>query len=475
MIRQMEFINRKQEIGHLNKEHSEKGSKFVVLYGRRRIGKTRLIEEFMKNKEAVYYLAAQETDRQQIAEFKNVLNETLKDEFLASADFTDWKNLFSYLEKVWPKDKRVILAIDEVTYLIKSNPSFTSYLQKFWDMFLSKTNTFLVLSGSLVSLITEEILSKESPLHGRRTSQIKLEPLLFVEAVKFMKGHSIDEKIRFYAIVGGVPKYLLFITESSFEEFIKRRCFSREGFFYPEGIFLLSQEVKEPSTYLFILKAIASGNSKMAEISNYTGIESKKISGYMEILFQLGFVSADKPVTIKNSFRGSIYKINDNFLAFWHAFIYPGRSKIEISEGNEVYKQNKDNINAFVGRKFEEVCRQFIAANLGFSETGAWWGSERINSKREEIEIDIVGLKPDAGEIIFAECKWQDDVDAREVLALLKQKSAHVEWLKAKRKEAYAVFAKSFLEKNPVKLKKELSMENVLLFDLKDIEKWANS
>src|SRR3989338_2835620 len=167
----MRFVNRRHELEHLEKEFRDNQAKLIVIYGRRRIGKTRLIEEFLQGREnSGYYLAAQESDFQQIAEFKEILGHLLHDDFLLQNQFAGWKSLFTYLEKVWPKEKKTILAIDEVTYIIKSNPSFTSYLQKCWDTFLSKTKTMLILSGSLVGLMVEEVFGEKSPLYGRRTS-----------------------------------------------------------------------------------------------------------------------------------------------------------------------------------------------------------------------------------------------------------------------------------------------------------------
>ena len=473
----MEFVNRKSELAHLEDEYRDNRAKLIIIYGRRRVGKTRLIEEFVRMKPTkVYYLAAQESDTQQIEEFRDVLNVMLQDDFLARTRFNDWKHLFSYLEKVWPREKRIILAIDEATYIIKSNSSFTSYLQKFWDTFLSKTKTFLILSGSLVNLMVRDVLSHQSPLYGRRTSQIKVEPLAFQESRKFMKHHRFQDQVTLYAITGGVPKYLSLISSGEKPaDFIIKKCFSSEGFFYQEGLFLLSQEFKEPSTYLNILKAIAFGQAKINDIANFCGIEGKKVSSYIDILLELGFITKIVPATEKKrTFRGAIYALNDNFLNFWYQFILPGRSRIELGEGQSLYQEKKLEITAFIGRKFEDICRQFLKKNRPqYQEIGNWWGFYRTAAgERKEVEIDICALEPTKKELLVGECKWSDDIDAEELWNRIREKTWPLVGQKTGWKVHFVLFARSFREKE--KVAQKLRSENVSLFDLQDLENEMN-
>jgi uncharacterized protein len=459
----MVFVNRKRELNHLEKEYSTNNFSFIVIYGRRRIGKTRLIEEFIKNKKAIYYLASQESDLQQINEFKILIANELNDLFLKENIFKSWPLLFSYLEKTWPKKEKIILVLDEITYIIKQNPSFISYLQKFLDSFLSKTNTCLILSGSLVGLLIESVLSYNSPLYGRRTSQIHLEEFTFKDSLEFMKNKNIQEQIEFYSVTGGVAKYLLFIDkDENFKDFLLNKVLNKEGFFSKEGIFFLSQEFKEPATYLNILKAISFGNSKLNEISNYTGLEGKKISSYLDILINLGIIKKEIPITeYEFKFRGAIYKLKDNFLKFWHRFIYVNRSYIEIGKEKELYNKISKDINANLGFVFEDICKQFLKNDYLNYKLGTWWGSYRENNIRKTVEIDIVAINNK--EILFCECKYKDNVDAEKIYNELKEKSKHVKWNNENRIEHFAIFAKSF--------KNKIKKENLILYDLKDIEK----
>ena len=334
----MEFVGRKTELERLEKEYNKDSASFIVIYGRRRIGKTRLIEEFLKNKkEQMYYLASDETDSLQIKEIKTTIGNFLKDEFMINQEFADWKSFFSYLEKVWPKEKKIILAIDELTFILKNNQSFSSYLQQFWDIFLTKTKTKLILSGSSVGLMLKDVLGGGSPLYGRRTSEIFLEELKLKEVKEFLE-ESTENTIKFFSILGGIPKYLELVNED-FDIFIEE-IFDKRSFFYREGLYLMTEEFKDIATYSNILRAIAEGKTKLNEIAGYCNIESKNISAYLSILENIGFVQEEIPVTKKEKkFRGKHYLIKDSFLEFWFKFINKNRSLIEMDKKRYCYKK----------------------------------------------------------------------------------------------------------------------------------------
>lgn len=460
----MKFINRKKELEFLEEKYKERSPHLLVIYGRRRVGKTRLIEEFLRDKkDQLYYLAADEKSLLQIKELKILLGEFFSDEFLINNNFSDWKQLFSYLERVWPRDKKIIFVLDEVTYIIKNDPSFPSYLNQFWEKFLSKTKSLLILNGSLVGLMIKEVLGGGSPLYGRRTGELFLEELKIKEVQEFLNKPG-EETIKFFSILGGVPKYLESV-KGSFKDFLQE-SFDKRSFFYREGLYLMTEEFKDISTYSNILRAVAEGNTKLGEIADYCGIEAKKISAYMEILENLGFIKGIIPATEKK-FRGKIYLINDSFLEFWFRFINKNRSLIEMDKKEDLIKRINNEINAFVGRKFEKVCQQFLilSGQFPFTKIGRQWGKiPEAEKDKNQYEIDICALNEQTKEILFAECKWQEKVDVYSVLNELKEKAKYVDWLKTKRKEYYAIFAKSFKDK-------KIKEKNVYLFDLKEMEK----
>lgn len=462
------FINRESELNHLEEEYSKDASRFVVLYGRRRIGKTALIEEFGKNKkDFIYYLADQQTETQQIESFKQQIYEYTHDDFLQKTRFDNWDQFFSYLTKILPADKRLVIGIDEINYIIKSTPAFLSILQKYWDTFFSKTKIFLIASGSHVGMMLREVLNYDSPLYGRRTSQIHLKAFDFKHASKFLKNFDIEERVTLYSITGGVAKYLLLIEERSVGEFIKKKILEKEGFFYQESIFLLSQEFKNPNVYLSILKAIALGHTKLNEIANFVGIDGKKLTRYLDVLQEIGFVTRQVPVTEDPlRFRKGVYSIEDNFLNFWFRFVLPNRSRIELRYTKDLLDSILVSMPDYASSAFEHIGMEFLQGKgsagrlpAQFSHWGRWW--DRMN------EIDIVALNSDTLDILFCECKWQKrKIDANAVQHLL-DTAPQVNWFNKNRKEHFAFISKAGFTREAVELARTNRM---LLFELKDMK-----
>ena len=461
------FINREYELNHLEEEFLKDTARFVVIYGRRRVGKTALIEEFGRNKkDFIYYLADQQSQTQQIESFKQQIYEYTRDDFLLKMRFGDWDQFFGYLSKILPADKRLVLAVDEITYLIKSTPAFTSILQKYWDTFFSGTKIFLILSGSLVGMMLRDVLNYDSPLYGRRTSQIHLRAFDFKHASMFLERFDIEDRILLYSITGGVAKYLLLIEEGSVREFIRKKIIEKEGFFYQETIFLLSQEFKNPNIYLSILKAIALGHTKLGEISNFVGIDGKKITRYLDVLQEIGVVMRQVPVTEDPlRFRKSIYHIEDNFLDFWFRFVMPNRSRIELRDTKGLLDNVMDLMPDYASATFEDVSMEFLqgAGREGrlpaqFIHWGRWWDREN--------EIDVVALNRDTFDILFCECKWRSRKAGVDVIAQLLDKAPLVNWFNERRREHYAVISKGGFTKKAVEFAEE---RGVLLFDLKDM------
>ncbi len=464
------FVNRKHELKHLEEECQKNRPAFIVIYGRRRIGKTTLIEEFGKDKpDFIYYLADQQTSAQQIDSFKQQIYEYTRDEFLIKTRFDNWDQYFSYLSKTLPQDKRLILAIDEITYLIKSDPAFPSILQKYWDMFFSKTRIHLLVCGSLVGMMLRDVLNYDSPLYGRRTSQIHLKPFNFRHASLLLKEFSIEDRVLLYSITGGVAKYLLLIEEPDVRDFIRKKIISKEGFFYQESIFLLSQEFKNPNVYLSILKAVALGHTKLNEISNFVGIEGKKITRYLDVLQEIGVVVRQVPPTEDPlRFRKGVYHIEDNFLNFWFRFVMPNRSKIEMRDTDALLDSIMEAMPGYASRTFENISMEFLQevaaeGRLGarFTRWGRWWDREN--------EIDVVALDNDSHDILFCECKWQNRKIGVDVIRRLLDKGPLVKWFNGVRKEHYAVVSKAGFTKKAVAFAKD---KGVLLFDLKDVERY---
>ncbi len=425
----MPFIDRERQMQLLEIAWESLEAQFIVIYGRRRIGKTRLMLEFMKGKQGVFYIAEDENRRSQIGEFKEKMALFLDDDLLKNAEIHKWKDLFIHLERLMPADRKFYIVMDEFSYLIKNDKGLASSLQKFWDTFLSLSQVKLIVSGSLFGLMQEEVLSHSSPLYGRRTRDIHLGPLTFYHSKEFCD-MDFEDKLKVYMVIGGVPEYLLKCRNyENAKEFMDHEFLNRDGYFYREPYFLLSQEFKSINTYFSMLHAIALGNTRPSEIANHCGIDTRRIYPYMENLIRHGFVRREVPVI--GSKKDGIYTIKDVFFDFWFNFVHDNRENIE--RGDDIL----EDFNRYYGKRFEELIREELFHHIYVVDTsGRWW------FKGEE--IDIVGLNKKDSRIIFGECKWSNDVDGEALYKKLLDKSKNVIWRNEEREERYVLFARSF-------------------------------
>lgn len=419
----MKFIGRKREMEKLESEYS-RDSSFVVIYGRRRVGKTTLIKEFLKDKTAFYFLATEEIESQSMKRLAGVVARTTKNRLLQNATFTDWLDLFQVIADYEPEKKKVFV-IDEFPYLVKTNSAFPSILQNAWDEVLKDKNVMLILSGSLIGMMQKHALSYDSPLYGRRTSQMRLAPLLFTD-IYAVQSLSFTESVEQYAVTGGVPKYLEFFEDGrELTEQIKDAVLSKNGFLYEEPFFLLKSESMTAVNYFSIIKAIADGNHKIGKIAGVLGIESSKLTPYLSTLSDLGFVEKRTPVTEKNpeKSRKGLYFIADNFIRFWFKYVYPYKGELELDNMQIVLEEmKKDFETKFVAFAYEDICKD-IFANLckrgviDFvpSRIGAYW----LNDYTGDTEIDVMAVDNQNKRIFAGECKYhRNPVDASVYYAL---------------------------------------------------------
>ena len=454
------FVDRKSELKFLNEEYCKDTSSLIILYGRRRIGKTSLIKEFGKNKNMIYFLATEESDEQNREIFKNIVANSLNNELLSSITVDNWEILFKTIISEKSKDKKIIV-LDEFQYLGKANSSFPSIFQRIWDEILKDKNVMVILCGSLINMMEFQTLNYTSPLYGRRTGQIKLKQIPFENYSEFFsKKMSERELIEKYAITGGIPKYI-----ESFKEYdniyneIEKYIMNKQSYLYEEPNFLLQNEVSEVGSYFSIIKSIASGNRKLGNISSNLSVSPTNLSKYLQTLINLDILEREVPITETNpekSKKGQ-YKIKDNFIAFWFQFIYPNRFLLEMDKIDIVLKKIKSNfIDNHVAFIYEEICKQkmwSLVANgkLGvqYNKIGRWWNASS--------EIDIIGLNEEENSIIFGECKYYKDGKKMEskVFYDLKEKSKQVEWKNDNRKEMFILFSVSGYSDELKKIAKE--------------------
>lgn len=457
----MTFYDREDELDVLSEAIEAGGHDLIVVYGRRRVGKTELITEFCADRPHVYYLASEEEEARQREKFVERVASEFDDR---TPQIDEWPDAFEYLgEKL--TDERTIVAIDEFPYLVESNDSLPSYVQAFVDQQLQETDSMLLLCGSSVGVMESAVLGHESPLYGRRTGQIDLQPFTFAQAREAIT-YGITESIRSYAITGGTPMYLTqFEYDQSLAANVLEHVLSPAEILYNEPEFLLRTELRNPARYMSILEAIATGHTTPNEIVGATSIDSGPLSKYLRTLRRIRLVEREIPVTAsEKKSKRSRYRVDDDFLRFWFRFVEPHRSSIEEAP-RIVYEETiEPDLPDHVSTTFEDVCREALweAIRRGdrerYSAVGRWWYGED--------EIDVVGLAPNDDRILFAECKWTNEPVGWPLVEDLREKSENVRWGPDSRDERFALFSKSGFEAG---LADEVG-EDWTLYDLDDLD-----
>ena len=442
----IQFKDRKKERYELDEVLNSKTFEFIVIYGRRRIGKTELILKATENKKRIYYLAI---GAKNLERFYNICIGHYPQ---VSKLKMDWEVLFDFL-----KDNAETVVIDEFQNMIQEDANILNIFQSVTDTILKDSPLKLFLLGSSISVMTSRVLDHKSPLYGRKTGSLELKSVSFFDLKEFFPKAGMEELVEIYGFADGVPYYLVRI-DRLFWLWLKDEVEKERGFLKDEIDFLMRYEFEDVSTYKLILEAIAHGKTKLNEIKNYMNVKRTDISPYLRNLIEVGMIKREVPITENVRSRLGRYHISDNFLKFWFRYIYPNVSSIE--EGIFDIDIIKGDYNRYLGHIFEDVAKQFLIKErdkiFKFSKIGKWWHKER--------EIDIVALNESTEEIMFIECKWQD-LSAKQVdkiLAELKEKSKFVRWNNDTRKEQFAIIAKHIKDKD------KLRKKGVLVFDLAD-------
>lgn len=435
------FVGRSRELNKLNALYNSNQFEFVVFYGRRRVGKTTLINEFTEQKKSIYYMAVEGTKKENLAG----LSKTFLQESLAPlSQFNDYEDLLLYIDQLALSGERYIVAIDEFPYLAASYPAISSLLQKHIDHCWKNSNLFLILCGSSMSFMEEQVLGYKSPLYGRRTAQFKIHPFTFFEARQMLSSFAPEDQAILYGATGGIPEYLSRINRYlSLERNLIDLFFDESGRLFEEPVNLLKQELREPATYHSIISAIAGGASRLNEIAGKTGLETSGCSNQITSLIALGIIRKETPVTESATSRKTIYRLEDSMFLFWYRFVRPNISGITRGIGETIYRQMVEpNINDFMGHIFEDICIQYlyhphVYAKLPFlpGNIGKWWGNNPATKSQEE--IDIMAVQDD--QALLGECKWKNnDINMKILSQLLERgKLFHYE------KQYYMLFSKT--------------------------------
>jgi len=419
------FVGRQAELRELHRLYHSGKFEMAVIYGRRRVGKTALINEFLRGKQGLSFTGLETSSRENLAHFSRAV---MAGQLGLEGDtpvFPSFQAALNFVHEV-SQSRRTVLVIDEYPYLAESYPAFSSLLQQTIDQKFACGNLMLILCGSAMSFMEHQVLGHKSPLYGRRTAQLKIHPFAFAEAALYFPRLAPEELAVLYGVTGGVPLYLSLMREElSIEENIRQTFLRPAGYLYEEPANLLKQEVREVALYNAIIKAIATGASRNNEIATKVGIESSACTAYLKNLAELGLVQRETPIAAQST-RKTIYSLADSMFRFWYRFIPDNVALINNGMTDRAYSRIEPHIPAFMGRVFEEICKQHLwhlnKANelpLQFTDIGRWWGNDPV--QRTEAEIDLLAYE-DEQSALFAECKWSNEPVGAAVLESLIQR-----------------------------------------------------
>ena len=407
------LIARENELKEIKALCNSKKFEFLVMYGRRRVGKTEILKEISKSYNTIFFSAQEKNDSLNLIDFSKVLQKHFSDNYLSP--FDNWENAFRYFAEKAKKNKREILIIDEFPYIANENVTIKSIIQHIIDHELKNKNVMLILCGSSISSMEEGVLGSKSPLYGRATSKIEIKPLDYFDSFKFMGQYSIIDKFLAYGILGGIPHYLLqFDYKKSIIDNIANCIVKNNSILRDEPQTLLRMELREPSIYNSILEAISSSRNRLNEISNSIHEESNKCLKYINVLKNIRIVEKISPAGEKVDTRKNLYEIVDNFVYFWYKFIFKNKSYYELLSPEKAASEIYYELSNYMGKIFEKISLQYmlrLAKNnkLPFVpyNYGKWWGNNK-KLKRQD-DIDILMISKDKKQGIFCECKFKNE------------------------------------------------------------------
>jgi len=449
----LQFIDRRYEMHALEDLLAKGKASLVLLYGRRRVGKTRLIQEFMKNKRGLYFYVPNAEEKTILAEFSRVV----EGEFFKGFRFAGFSSLMEYLAEKCAND---VIAIDEFQRLTNINGAIL-ILQRYWDEKLSKSRCLLILSGSSFGTIRRVALSGDAPLYGRRTLTLKVEPLKYLDLFEWFRKYSPEEIMAIYGSFGGTPAYLEHVDENlSVEDNIIEKILSKRSPLHDEPEILLMEEIRAPQRYMDIMSAISQGKNTISEIANAVGLNRENTTTYLKTLEILDLIERVTSVTEPEARRG-LYKIKDPFFKFWFSFVRPNKRQLELGLERNVWRSIKEDFKTHLGHVFEDVCievlTEMVRKNLlpiKVSKIGRWWW--------KETEIDVVGLENSRA--LAIEAKWSE-VSYQEAKKILSQLSTKARQIRNVEECILGVMAKRVGEKERIR------SEGFIALDLQDIAK----
>ena len=431
------FIGREKELKSLESVFEKEGFGMTVIYGRRRVGKSTLIKEFVKDKKVIFYTATKVGAERNLELFTKQVLDVL-DPSISDATFPTVESVLDLIsDRIQDKEEKIVLVIDELPYWAEKDEALLSILQKYIDTMWLQKNMMIILCGSTLSFMEKKVLSEKSPIFGRRDSQIKLEAFNYKDSALFVPKYSAEDKAICYGVTGGVAKYLaLFDSKKSLDENIIRLFFSPDGYLYDETRNLLTQEFADITLVNNIIEQVASGENTLNNIASKVHEKDTTVLYSLEKLIDVGLVEKKKCITEEKNKKKTLYVLKDYMFSFWYKFIPKAVSVIEMGQGRKYYEEIvKPKLHSFMGNVFEEMCRYYtlehgIMGEFGsfVTETGTWWGSELLTDDdgkkyQQSADIDVVGISSVDKTAVCGECKFKNEKIDKEIYETLVRRS----------------------------------------------------
>lgn len=402
------MIGREKELQHLKTLYQSDDFEYLVMYGRRRVGKTTLLQKFSKETNTIFFPAREKNDALNLEDFSKVVQLHFDNTYIAS--FQSWEASFKYISQ--KTTDRVAVVIDEFPYIAQENPSIKSILQHTIDHDWKNKNIFLILCGSSVSIMENEIMGNKSPLHDRQTSTLEIKPFDYFESAAFFPNYTNEQKLISYGILGGIPRYLkAFNPKKDIQNNIGQKIIREGSYLYEEPDNLLKAELRETNIYNSILSAIATGRNKVIDIANHIHEDKAKVSKYLTTLQTLRLVEKTVPCGEGNNSRKSIYVIKDNFFKFYFRYQFTNNAYYAMLGEDEASKEIMDDISNLMGNAFEQIAKEYLIRKakerkLPFIpfHIGKWWGTNPVIKAQDD--VDVMAIDRSGKKAIFMECKF---------------------------------------------------------------------
>lgn len=403
------MIGRKNELEHIQSLYGSSHFEYLVMYGRRRVGKTTILQEFAQNNNAIFYPAQSKNDALNLEDFSQMVQLHFDGMYISS--FKSWKDAFEYVDK--KADKRTAIIIDEFPFLADENPTIKSILQHTIDHSWKKNkNIFLILCGSSVSFMETDVMGNKSPLHDRQTSSLEILPFDYLESSKFYESYTNEQKVIAYGILGGIPRYLeAFDEKLSVEKNIADKIIRNGSYLHEEPINLLKAELRETNVYNSILSAISNGKNRVSEIADFTHEDRSKVSKYLITLQTMRLIEKIVPCGESKDSKKGIYVVTDNFYKFWFRYEFTNNAYYEMLGVDAAAKEIMSDISNYMGDAFEKICMEFLvrqakSGKLPFIpyKMGKWWGNNPLIKAQDDVDILLIDRTGKKG--VFVECKY---------------------------------------------------------------------